>query len=100
MFRFVELGYLREDYIYKEFFDLKEYGNYDSPVNSISIINYVNNKARRKKASDLELEIYNKSISLMLEVELDRTEKDTIYSKSINTAKSFYGVEVFFKGHI
>ncbi|GKX27784.1 hypothetical protein SH1V18_02640 [Vallitalea longa] len=97
LFKFVELGYLQSDYIFKEFFDFKEFGDYFKTTNSIRIINHVNDKARRKKASELELEIYNKSISSMLEIELERTEKDTLYSGSINAAKSFYGIEVYLK---
>jgi hypothetical protein len=97
LFRFAEMGYLQKDYIYKEFFDFEDFGDNYKMTNSKRIINYVNNRARSEKASEMELEIYNNSISAMLEVELDRTEKDTIYSDSINTAKHFYGVEVFLK---
>ncbi len=97
LFRFVELGYLQKDCIYKEFFDFEEFGNYSKLTNSKNIIQYINRRARSKEATELELDIYNKSISAMLEVELERTEKDTLYSGSINAATSFYGVEVYLK---
>lgn len=97
LFKFVELGYLPEDCIYKEFFDFKEFGGYSKTTNSRSIIQYVNHRARRNQATQLEQDTYNRSIDAMLEVELDRTEKDTLYSGSIHAANSFYGIEVFLK---
>lgn len=93
----VEMGILNIDYIYQLMMDVKKTDSNYSWSNSRQIINYFNTCTRNKKETEIISKVYNECIIAMLEVELERTEKDTIFSESIYYADVLPGVEVFLR---
>ncbi len=102
-FYFLDKGLLSRKYLVNKLLDIEFVTKYSSLADEhvIKKISYIlkdtSNYYKQHKYLTLMKDVYNEVIKKMVEVELKRTQKKTIYTNILSKITLFYGVDIFAK---
>lgn len=98
LFKLVEEGVMSKNHLYKILSDTRKLNNrYSSSSYAKEYLSSICREVKNAKASKLKEEMYLECIKYMLDIEIERTEKDTEYSEVLMSCNYFKGADVFMR---